>query len=86
MGKIDVMAEDIVVIKTTTETILARLESHNESIRAHDAILRGGVEGQREGLCEQVRNINKRNAAMATIIPFSMMALWEYVKHKMRWG
>ena len=86
MSKIDTLCSDVAAIKVDTANILARLESHSKDIRAHDAILRGGVEGQREGLCEQVRNINKRNAAMATIIPFSMMALWEYVKHKMRWG
>ena len=48
----------------------------------HDKILRGDSEGQQEGICEQVRNINKRHAFIATLIPLFITAGWEYLRTK----
>lgn len=81
MNKIDELCAIVARIEQKVDDMKPRCTSHEEDIAQHDIILRGG-NGHAEGLCEKVRTIEKRHLAVSTIVPFAMLAVWEYVKNK----
>lgn len=83
MSKIDQLTESVARMEVKIDGFLKAQEIQCRMLSQHDEILRGGGEGRSEGLCEQVRNINKRHAFIATLIPVAITAGWEYFKRKM---
>ena len=86
MSKIDQLSESIARMEGKIDGFLKSQELQGRMLNHHDKILRGDSEGSTEGICEQVRNINKRHALVATIIPAGMMAVVEFLRRKIGGG
>ena len=83
MSKIDQMAETIIRMEGKMDGFLKSQELQGRMLDHHDKILRGDSDGGYEGLCEQMRNVNKRHLFVASLIPAAMMGLVEFLKRKL---
>jgi hypothetical protein len=83
MSKIDDLVSRTIRMEEKMDGFIEAQKYQARMLSHHDKMLRGDSDGQVEGLCEQVRNINKRHALVATFIPIFITAGWEYLKRKL---